>query len=144
MPGKPISRLCQAVLPAGYQRVERELPAVQEFLERGLPPQVSRALRVLTLNDEEIVVAALSPTVASYLRLHGAGLAEQLRASLGTRARLRFRTLPEGMLQTGRGSYGKAPRKVEAATVDTIRRSAECIEDENLREVLLSLADSMK
>ena len=144
MASRKIDRLCQSVLPPGYERVERLAPAMQQFLEENLPEPMNRAVKLLTATDDEIVIAAYNPMVANYLRLHSTEIAQQIRETLGLEARLRFRTLPESLLQTGRRERKLEPRQVSRASIDAVRRGAESVEDEQIRAALLSLAQSMK
>ena len=144
MAGRKISRLCQSVLPPGYERVERLAPELQRFLEENLPAPINRAVSLLTVIGDEIVIAAYNPVVANYLRLHANEIAQQIRETLGFDARLRFRTLPESLLQAGPRVRERQPRPVSAESIDALRRSAEWIEDEELRAALLSLAQSMR
>ncbi|HKJ50090.1 MAG TPA: hypothetical protein VKB27_01245 [Gammaproteobacteria bacterium] len=144
MASRKIDRLCQSILPPGYDRVEQLAPAMQQFLEQNLPEPMNRAVTLLTATDDEIVIAAYNPMVANYLRLHSTEIAQQIRETLGLEARLKFRTLPESLLQAGPRKQERAPRPVSAASADAIRRSAVWLEDEGLREALLSLARSME
>lgn len=144
MTSRKIDRLCQSILPPGYERVKRLAPAMQRFLEENLPEPMNRAVTLLTATDDEIVIAAYNPMVANYLRLHSTEIAQQIRETLGLEARLKFRTLPESLLQAGPRRQQRAPRPVSSASADAIRRSAEWIDDEDLRAALLSLAQSMK
>ncbi len=144
MTSRKIDRLCQSVLPPGYERVERLAPALQKFLEETLPEPINRAVSLLTVVGDEIVIAAYNPLVANYLRLHSTEIAQQILETFGLEARLKFRSLPESLLQAGPRLREREPRRVSAASVDAIRRSAEWIEDEALRAALLSLAKSME
>ena len=144
MASRKIDRLCQSVLPPGYERVERLAPALQKFLDENLPEPINRAVSLLTVVGDEIVIGAYNPVVANYLRLHGTEIAQQIRETFGLDARLKFRTLPESMLRAGPREQKRSPRRVSAASIDALRRNAEWVEDEDLRAALLSLAQSMQ
>jgi hypothetical protein len=60
-----IGRLCQSVLPPEFERVRRQLPEIQDFLEQNLPEAVNRSVTLLTLKQDEIVIAANSPPARS-------------------------------------------------------------------------------
>ena len=144
MANRSIGRLCSAVLPAEFERVSRLAPATQAFLEQNLPEPVNRSVRLLTVTRDELVIAASTPMVANYLRLHGNEIRQQLRESLDIDVEVRFRALPASMLQASTRPATEAPRKVGSATLDLIERGAESIDDEGLREALRSLARGMK
>ncbi len=144
MAQKRLDQLCRSVLPPGYAQVKRQLPELQAFLEQNLPETVNRQVTLLTLNSDEIVIAASTPMVANYLRLHAAEIGQQLRETFGLEQRLRFRSLPDDLLSVGRENPPRAPRAVSAASVAAIRSSANWVEDEELKAALLSLAQSLE
>ena len=144
MAGRRIDRLCRAVLPAEFERVSRLAPAIQAFLEQNLPPPVNRSVSLLTVTRDELVIAADTPMVANYLRLHGSEIRQQLREGFDIDLEVRFRSLPRSMLRTATRPLTEPPCEVKAETLDAIARGAESIEDPGLREALLSLVRSMK
>ena len=139
-----ISRLCQSVLPAGFEQVKRQAPGLQHFLEENLPEAVRQSVTVLSINEKEIVIAASSPMVANYLRLHSRELQQQLRETFDFEQALKFRSVPESLLKIEQHEHQHPPREVSEASVEAIRRNAQWIEDEDLRAAMLSLADSLK
>ena len=141
---KPISRLCQSVLPPGFEQVTRLGPGIQRFLEQNLPQTVSQSVTLLTINQDEIVVAANSPTVANYLRLHSREIEQQLRETFKLGQALKFRTIPDSLLKLDNNEQRSQLGQVSAESIEAIRRSAEWIEDEELKAAMLSLAESLK
>ena len=141
-----ISRLCQSVLPARFEQIKRQIPGLQHFLEESLPESVRHSVTVLTLDHDEIVIAANSPLVVNYLRLHSRELQQQLRETFNFEQTLRFRTVPDSLLQLQRQrqSTSPAPQKVSVESIAAIKRSAVCIEDEELKLAMLSLAESLR
>ncbi len=139
-----IDRLCQSVLPPEFEQVKRQLPRIQLFLEQNLPEPVNQAVTLLTLNPDEIVVAANSPLVANYLRLHAAEIQQQLRETFGLEQPLRFRTIPDSMLKLNSPQTLPKPEKVTPESVESLQRNAQWIEDDDLRAAILSLAESLK
>jgi cell pole-organizing protein PopZ len=144
MSNRRIDRLCRELLPAGFERVSRLAPEIQQFLEHNLPESVNRSVRLLTVGRDEIVIAAFTPMVASYLRMHAAEISQQLRETFALDLEVRFRTLPESLLDAVPRPQTSLPREVGAATAGIIERGAESVDDEQLREALRSLARTMK
>lgn len=144
MGSKKISRLCQSVLPPGFDEVTRLGPAIQSFLERNLPEPVNQSVTLLTVNQHEIVIAANSPIVANYLRLHGTEIAQQLRETFHLEQALRFRSVPDSLLKIDKSRTKREPLTVSDESISAIRRNAKWIEDDELKAALLSLADSLK
>jgi hypothetical protein len=139
-----ISRLCQSVLPAEFEQVKRQAPGLQHFLEENLPEAVQQSVTVLTINQNEIVIAASSPMVANYLRLHSKELQQQLRETFNFEQTLKFRTVPDSLLKIERHAHSHPPRQVSEESVDALERNAQWIEDEDLKAAMLSLVESLK
>ena len=144
MSGQKLDKLCQAVLPAGFEQVKRRVPEIQRFLDENLPEPVNRCVTLLTLNREEIVLSANSPAVASYLRMHSREIEQQLSETFQFKQRVRICTLPDSMLRLDDPVSRPPPREVSTASVDAIRRNAKWIEDDELRASMLALADSLE
>jgi len=143
MASRDISRLCQSVLPPGFEQVKRQLPQIQAFLEENLPEAVQRSVTLLTVNAEEIIIAASTPMVANYLRLHSGEIQQQLRETFQLEQQVKFRTIPDALFHARKQAKLQAPRVVSNEAVRAIRRNALCIEDESLRAAMLSLVDSL-
>jgi hypothetical protein len=144
MGSNKISRLCQSVLPAGFEQVKRQTPSLQHFLEENLPESVSQSVTVLTINQHEIVIAANSPMVVNYLRLHSKEIQQQIRETFHFEQTLKFRTVPDSLLKLERKQHLRRPRPVSAESVAALKRNAQWIEDEGLKSAMLSLAESLK
>jgi len=132
------------VLPPGFEQVTRLGPGIQRFLEQNLPETVNQSVTLLTINQDEIVVAANSPMVANYLRLHSREIEQQLRETFKLEQTLKFRTIPDSLLKLDNNEYRPHPEQVSAESIEAIRRNAEWIEDEELKAAMLSLAESLK
>ena len=139
-----IDKLCRSMLPPGFEEVKRRLPAIQRFLEQNLPEPVNRSVTLLTIDRDEVVIAASTPLVANYLRLHTREIQQQLREAFGLEQRLRFRSLPASLLKPPPGESVPRPRAVDVRSIEALRKNAQWIEDENLRKALLSLANSLE
>ena len=143
MASRDISRLCQAVLPPGFELARRQLPRIQQFLEENLPEAVRQSVTLLSVTDEDSVIAANTPMVTNYLRLHATEIQQQLRETFQLEQQLRFRTIPDAMFQQRKQLSPPPPRAVSSDAVAAIRLNAQWIEDENLRAAMLALADSL-
>lgn len=144
MARRSIAGLCRGLLPPEFERLEQQIPEIQKFLEQNLPESVQACVTLLTLNDEQIVIAANSPLVTNFLRLHSSEIEQQLRETFGLEQALNFRTIPDGLLQTGSRVHQPQPRVVSDEAVEAIERNAEWIDDEELKQAMLSLAKSLR
>ena len=144
MARQDIAGLCRAVLPPEFERLKRQIPEIQKFLEQNLPESVQGCVTLLTLNDEQIVIAANTPMVANFLRLHSAEIKQQLRETFNLEQDLKFRTIPDALLKSRDQEQLPEPEAVSGEAVNAIERNAQWIEDEELRAAMLSLAKSLR
>lgn len=136
--------LCRTALPAEFSLVSELAPKIQHFLEQNLPREVANCVTLLTVSQREIVIAANSPTVANFLRLHSIEIQQQLLETLDLGQKLKFCALPDDVLKPATRDAPARPERVNRESIESITRSAEWIEDENLKAAMLSLARSMK
>lgn len=141
-----LDKLCRSVLPAGFEKISRLGPDIQKFLQQNLPEPINRKITLLSIDDEQIVIAASSPVLTSYLRLHGAEIQQQLRETFNLQQQLKFRSVPDSLLNVNVGSKNQIPKPVDVSpeSIAAIERNAKWIEDEGLRAAMLSLAQSLK
>ena len=139
-----ISRLCRSVLPPEFEQINRLVPGVQQFLEQNLPEEVSQCVTLLTINQDEIVIAANTPMVANYLRLHSREIQQQLRETFNLEQVLKFRSIPDAMLKLQNNEYLRQPGQVSPEAIAAIKLNAQWIEDADLQAALLSLAESLE
>ncbi len=144
MARRRLDDLCRAVLPPGYDRLQRHASDIQRFLEETLPPPANRCATLLKIDDDEIVIAANSPPVASFLRMHATEIRQQLRETFGLEQAVRFRTVPDTLLKVEPPGGRRHQRPANPRAADAIERSAQSVEDEALRDALLALARSLK
>jgi hypothetical protein len=143
MAERDLSRLCQSVLPAEFEQVKRLLPPIQAFLDANLADAVKGSVTLLSVTDEQIVIAASTPMVANYLRLHSVEIRQQLRETFQLEQELKFRTIPDALMHPRKQAKLPRPQAVSAEAVAAIKLNAQWIEDEDLRAAMLSLADCL-
>ena len=141
-----LDKLCRSVLPAGFEKISRLGPGIQQFLQQNLPEPINQQVTLLSIDDEQIVIAASSPVLTNYLRLHGPEIQQQLRETFNLEQQIKFRSIPDSLLKVNLGSQPATPKPVEVSSqsINAIERNAKWIEDEDLRAAMLSLAQSLK
>ncbi len=82
--------------------------------------------------------------MANYLRLYVAEIQQQIQETFQLSQTLKICTVPESMLKIECPPSSDKPGKVSTETVAAISRSVGWIEDENLRQSLESLANTLK
>lgn len=144
MSNKRFSSWCKSVLPANYHQIKSQTNKVQQFLVEQLPDPASKRIHVLNISADEIIVAVDDAQTANYLRLYQRELQQQVFEALNYKQTLKFKTMPESVLQPGRLPQARKPSRVSKDTADGITRNAQWIEDEPLKQALESLAASLK
>ena len=144
MTSKTLAQWSKSVLPDNFKQVSEQTLAIQQFLMEHLPEPVNQQVSVINFSSEEIVVAASSPQVANYLRLYVAEVQQQIQETFQLSQTLKICTVPESMLEIECPPGSDKPSKVSRETVAAISRNAGWIEDENLKQSLESLANTLK
>jgi len=144
MSTKTLGQWSKSVLPDNFEQVNSHTLAIQQFLIEHLPEPINQQVSVINFSAEEIVVAAANPQVANYLRLYVAELQQQIRETFQLSQKLKIRSVPESLLKIDHPTSSSKPSKVSSETVAAIDRSASWIEDENLKQSLKSLANTLK
>ncbi len=144
MGNKRFSSWCKSVLPANYHQIKGQTNKLQQFLVEQLPDPASQRIHVLNISAHEIIVAVDDAQTANYLRLYQRELQQQVFEALNYKQTLKFKTMPESVLQPSQLPQARKPSKVSSDTADGITRNAQWIEDEPLKQALESLAASLK
>jgi hypothetical protein len=144
MSTKTLGQWSKSVLPDNFEQVNSQTLAIQQFLIEHLPEPINQKVLVINFSPEEIVVAADNPQVANYLRLYVAELQQQIRETFQLSQQLKIRSVPESLLKIDNPPSSSKPSKVSGETIAAIDRSASWIEDENLKQSLKSLANTLK
>jgi hypothetical protein len=144
MTRKTLAQWSKSVLPDNFKQVSKQTLVIQQFLMEHLPEPINQQVSVINFSDEEIVVATSSPQVANYLRLYVAEVQQQIQETFQLSQRLTIRTAPDSLLKIESPPDTGKPTRVSKQTVEKISRGADWIEDENLKQSLESLANTLK
>jgi len=144
MSNKRLSTLCQSILPANYKGVKKQTAQLQRFLREQLSEPIAKRIHVINITAQEIVVAVDTAQIANYLRLHNRELQQQISETFHLHQTLKFKTMPETVLQLHERPKAKIPGQVSDETAEVIINNAQWIEDDNLKHALESLAETLK
>ena len=144
MSNKRLYSWCQSILPANYHQIKDKTTRIQSFFEEQLPNSISQRIQVINTTESEIVVAVDDAAITNYLRLHQRELQQQLFETFSTWKTLKFKTMPEAVLNPDIRRAFRPPEQVSGETVETIKRSANFVEDSDLKQALLALAERLK
>ena len=145
MANKKANQWCQAALPGNFLRVSKDTAAIQQFLRKQLPEPMNQQVSVVNITDESIVIAVADPQNSNYLRLYMAEIQQQIQETFNLKQALKIKTVPSSVLKSDHVlPAAKKPLKVKPETVQALKRGADWIEDEGLKQALKSLASSLK
>ncbi|MFT5548509.1 MAG: hypothetical protein ACI9CO_000424 [Candidatus Azotimanducaceae bacterium] len=145
MANKKANQWCQAALPGNFVRVSKDTAAIQQFLRKQLPEPMNQQVSVVNITDESIVIAVADPQISNYLRLYMAEIQQQIQETFNLKQVLKIKTIPFSVLKSDHLlPASKKPLKVKPETVQALKRGADWIEDEGLKQALKSLASSLK
>ncbi len=144
MTNKRLSSWFQSILPTNYRQIKNQTSKYQLFLNEQLPDSINSSVWVINAGTEEIVIAAGSAQVTNYLRLHARELQQQFDETFTGGQKLNFKTMPESLLQVDQRPPARKPDRVSNEAIKSIRKNAQWIEDENLKQALESLARQLK
>jgi len=144
MSRKPLDQWCKSILPDNFSQVSTQTNAIQKFLREHLPEPINQQVSAINCSDEEITLAVADPQVANYLRLYVVEIQQQIHETLGMKQKLKIQTMPDSILNVGTRPRPGKPTRVSQQAADAIGKNANWIEDEDLRNSLLSLAGSLK
>ena len=139
-----IKSFCSSVLPADYEQVGRNIQWCQQALDDWLPDGLREMVRVQTVSDNRVSIAASSPVVANYLRLHRESMLALLSDVLRQPCDVDVQTRPASLAQVSLPGRPRQPQSLKDSTVENLAASANTIEDEDLRAAMQSLARTLR
>ncbi len=139
-----VSNWVKACLPDSFQEKSASIQQYQAFFEQQTSDAVYALVKVLNVNDNELTLAVPSPALVNYLRLHEAQIRRQIETLFHHSMSIKVVAQPE-LMETDTNSLEPVQSKHYSATVCAqIQKSAASLEDNDLRDALLSLAKTLQ
>ena len=138
-----IKSFCSSVLPANFEQVGKNIRLCQRALDRSLPEGLRDMVRVQTVTGNRVSLAASSPVVANYLRLHRDSMLQLLAEVLQQPCELDVQTRPASLAKVSLPGRPARPQPLRDSTVSNLAASAGAIEDAELRAAMQSLARTL-
>ncbi len=137
-----LAGLCIKWLPKDFRRHSAVIAQYQQFFDSHQGEAVYRQVRVLNASDKQLLLALPSPALVNYLRLHGAQLQQEIQQLFGASPSLKLVVRPFGGIERTATKL-QPPAHVSRSVSARVRKSADGIEDESLRQALIALAQSI-
>ncbi len=139
-----VSRWLKACLPDSYQKKTTSIQQYQAFFDEETSDAVFAMVEVLNVSDRELTLAVPSPALVNYLRLHESQLQAQIEALFHHKLTIRVVAQPELMEADEDRLKHKQPKQYSDSVCTQIQKSAASLEDNDLRNALISLAKTLK
>ncbi len=141
---QPVKGYLAGILPQDFRHKQAEIGHYQQFFQSLSSDPVYQSVRVLNVSNDEISLALPSPALANYLRLHSVEIRQLLIDQFGHDLKLRIQARPVDTAYPRSASRLPPAEHFPAKVCDQVRASAAGLEDEDLKQALLSLADRMQ
>jgi len=141
---RKVSNWMKACLPAEFRERSSTIQQYQQFFLQQTTDAVFPMVEVLNVNDQQLVLAVPSPALVNYLRLHVPQISAQLEELFHCRLDIKIVAQPESMEESDSSPKRPAIRHYPDSVCKQIQKSAVSLDDEHLREAVLSLAKTLK
>ncbi len=138
-----IKTFCHSVLPENFNQVSRQVRRCQQALQATLPGSIGSMVQALTVEAGKVSIAANSPVVANYLRLHLPVIEQALTDIIGPKPVIEIKTRPASLASVPGAPRPAQPKPVNPEAIARLASSSSAIEDEALREAMQALAKTL-
>ncbi len=132
------------LLPKDFKQKSATINQYQHFFQSQTSDAVYQMVDVLNVTQDCLTVSVPSPALLNYLRLHSQQIRDLISEQFGHYPQLKIKVIPETPDPDGSGKDLKPARHFSPAVCDQIIKSAGGLQDEELREAMISLANTIK
>jgi hypothetical protein len=139
-----VSKLLGKILPDGFQSKTALINQYQQFFNSLDSDAIFQMVKVVSVEADMLTLSLPSAGLVNYLRLHTQQISRDIEHQFGQVMALKIISSPMGA-QTEIPHKGLKPAAHFSAEVsDKIKKSAKNIDDDELRQSLLRLADAIR
>ncbi len=139
---QPIQALFRKLLPQEFRQKRAQIDHLQQFFAERKSDAVFQVVRVLNVTPQYLHVSLPNPALANYFRLHGQEIRQQIKQQFGQDLQLKISVQPPGNATDRSPSYAPLPH-YSADVTEQIGRSADALEDDELKAALKSLSKTL-
>jgi hypothetical protein len=139
-----VSRLFGKILPDGFQAKTALINQYQHFFNSLDSDAVFQMVRVVSVEANILTVSLPSAGLVNYLRLHTQQISREIEHQFGQLMALKIISSPTGAQNEMPRPRLKPAPHFSAEVSDKIKISAKGIEDDELKQSLLRLAEAIK
>ncbi len=139
---QPIQALFRKLLPREFRQQRAQNEHFQQFFAGHKGDAVFQMVRVLNVTEQYLHVSLPNPALANYFRLHGQEVRQQIKQQFGQDLQLKISVEPQGDESATQPKYNPLPH-YSAEVTEQIGRSADAVEDDELKAALKSLSRTL-
>jgi hypothetical protein len=139
-----VAKLFGKILPDGFQSRTALINQYQQFFNSMDSDAVFQMVKVVSVDANTLTVSLPSAGLVNYLRLHSEQIRREIEHQFGQMMALKIISSPTGAQDQMPRSRLKPAAHFSAEVSDKIKLSAKNIDDEELQQSLLRLAEAIR
>ena len=141
---RSVAQLCGAILPENFRSRSALISQFQHFFNGLESDAVFQMVKVLNVENNVLTLALPSPALLNYLRLHSQELRVKIEEQFGQVMQLKFTIMPSGSYTFKDQDRLPPATHFSAEVSNKIKRSAQDVDDDELMQSLMDLADAIR
>ncbi len=140
---QPIQSLFRKLLPQEFRQKRGQIEHFQQFFAGQEQDAVFQLVRVLNVTAQYLHVSLPNPPLANYFRLHSQEIRQQIKQQFGQDLQLKISVQPQAD-EAGESREHKPLPHYSSAVTEQIGRSADAVDDAELKAALKSLSRTLR
>jgi hypothetical protein len=139
-----VSKLFGKILPANYRAKSALIEQYQQFFKSLDSDAVFQMVSVNNVEADCLTLSLPSAALVNYLRLHSKQIQQQIEHQFGQMMEIKIISMPTGAQSQQAHNRIKPAAHFSAQVSDQIKQSAKNIDDDELMQSLIKLADAIR
>ncbi len=140
---QPVQALYKRLLPQDFFAKRAQIRQFQQFFDERKTDAIFQMVKVLNVTGEYLHVSLPNPPLANYFRLHGEEIRQQIREQFNRDLQIKISVQPQGDEHAAAQSHKPLAHYNQAVT-EQISKSAEALDDDELKAALKSLSQTLQ
>ncbi len=138
-----VAQLFGKILPQNYRSRAALINQYQHFFNALESDAVFQMVKVINVEENVLTLSLPSAALMNYLRLHSQQISSQIEEQFGQLMQLKLTTSPAGAQNEQAHVRLKPAAHFSEQVSEQIKRSAKDVDDEELMQSLVNLADAI-
>ena len=140
---KPAAALFKRWLPKDFKEKSALINQLQQLFLAQSSDAVFQMVTVCNVTESYLSLSVPNPPLAAYLRLHSDQVRQLIEENFGLSLELKISARPDSTVREDGAGYTVAASEVSEVACEQIRKSADSLDDEDLRHALQSLSKTL-